>query len=57
MSFLAGEDAVCSVSDFECEDSLKKLKEGMMKAFDYSQGMDTWLHLGRKRPVLICWDY
>lgn len=36
-SFFAGEDAVCSVSDAECEDGLKKLKDGMMKAFDYSQ--------------------
>ena len=44
-SFLAGEDAVCPVSDSECEENLKKLQDGMMKAFDYSEGMAVWTYM------------
>ena len=38
MSFFKG-DAVSSVSDDECQRKLESLKEDMMKAFNYAQGV------------------
>lgn len=36
-TWIGGED-VCAVSDAECDQKLRTLKEDMMKAFDYSEG-------------------
>ncbi len=36
-TWVGGED-ISTVSNAECEQRLDKLKEGMVKAFDYSEG-------------------